>query len=163
MRLAPDETAYLINLTGAEAARMLELTAGDTAQSLFETSVSCIGAATCQVGVREAQLPCGALPQIHISGCPSSCGTHQTGAIGFRGAAKVIDKKPHSAFTLYVNGDSRQGCEAMGRELGVVLEERIPEFLVALGKTVAASGMDYASWNAKDPTAIDGVAAEYLA
>ena len=51
----------------------------------------------------------------------------------------------------------------MGRELGVVLEERIPEFLVALGKTVAASGMDYASWNAKDPTAIDGVAAEYLA
>ena len=177
MRLAPDETAYLINLTGAEAARMLELTAGDTAQSLFETSVSCIGAATCQVGVRdsqallaacvkavrEAQLPCGALPQIHISGCPSSCGTHQTGAIGFRGAAKVIDKKPHSAFTLYVNGDSRQGREAMGRELGVVLEERIPEFLVALGKTVAASGMDYASWNAKDPTAIDGVAAEYLA
>ena len=177
MRLAPDETAYLINLTGAEAAKMLELTEGDTAQSLFETSVSCIGASTCQVGVRDSQallaacikavreagLPCGALPQIHISGCPSSCGTHQTGAIGFRGAAKVIDKKPHSAFTLYVNGNDRQGQETMGRELGVILEERIPEFLVSLGKTVAESGMNYADWSAADPTAIDAVAAEYLA
>lgn len=177
MRLAPDETAYLINLTGAEAAKMLELTEGDTAQSLFETSVSCIGASTCQVGVRDSQallaacikavreagLPCGALPQIHISGCPSSCGTHQTGALGFRGAAKVIDKKPHSAFTLYVNGNDRQGQETMGRELGVILEERIPEFLVSLGKTVAESGMNYADWSSADPAAIDAVAAEYLA
>lgn len=177
MRLAPDETAYLINLTGAEAAKILELTEGDTAQSLFETSVSCIGASTCQVGVRDSQallaacikavreagLPCGALPQIHISGCPSSCGTHQTGALGFRGAAKVIDKKPHSAFTLYVNGNDRQGQETMGRELGVILEERIPEFLVSLGKTVAESGMNYADWSAADPAAIDAAAAEYLA
>lgn len=177
LRLAPDETAYIVNLDGDEAWRILRLVEADNAGSLFETSVSCIGAATCQVGVRDSQallaactaavraanLPDGALPQIHISGCPSSCGTHQTGAIGFRGAAKVIDRKPHSAFTLYVNGRSRQGEEAMGRELGVVLEERIPAFLVALGRTVAAAGVDYAAWAAADPTAIDAVAAPYLA
>ncbi|MGN0984789.1 MAG: nitrite/sulfite reductase, partial [Gemmiger sp.] len=177
LRLAPDESVYIINLNGEEAARVLGLLEGSNARSLFETSVSCIGAATCQVGVRDSQallaacvaavreagLPDGALPQIHISGCPSSCGTHQTGAIGFRGAAKVIDRQPHAAFTLYVNGCSVQGCEAMGRELGVVLEERIPAFLVALGHTVAESGRSYAAWSAADPEAIDRVAAPYLA
>ena len=177
MRLAPDETAYFVNLTGAQATELLELTDGDTAHSPFETSVSCIGASICQVGVRDSQallrasvdavrqagIPCAALPQVHISGCPSSCGTHQTGAIGFRGAAKVVDKKPLSAFTLYVNGCDEQGREAMGRELGVILESRVPEFLVKLGRTVADSGLTYAAWAAKDPAAIDAVAAEFLA
>ena len=177
MRLAPDETSYIINLTADEARRVLELTAKDTAASLFETSVSCIGASICQVGLRdsqallascvkavaEANLPDGALPQIHISGCPSSCGTHQTGAIGFRGAAKVVDGKPNVAFTLYVGGCDRQGSEVMGRELGVVLVDNIPTFLVKLGRTVAASGMSYAQWAVADPSAIDAVAAEFLA
>ena len=92
-------------MTGAEAEKILEATK-ETAQTKFETSVSCIGASICQVGARdsqallqacvkavgEAQIPDGALPQIHISGCPSSCGTHQIGVIGFRGGAKTIDK-----------------------------------------------------------------------
>lgn len=175
MRLAPDEAAYIVNLTGAEAEKVIAATP-HSAQSLFETSVSCIGGATCQVGmrdsqgllaacvaaVREAALPDGALPQIHISGCASSCGTHQTGAIGFRGASRLVDGKPQSAFTLFVGGQDRQGCEAMGRELGPMLEGDIPAFLVALGKAVAASGMDYAAWSAADPAAIDAIAAPYL-
>ena len=48
LRLAPDETAYIINLTGAEAEKILEATR-ETAQTKFETSVSCIGASICQV------------------------------------------------------------------------------------------------------------------
>ena len=177
LRLTPDEGAWLVNLTAEEARRMLELTAGNTAASLFETSVACIGAATCQVGLRDSQalladcvaavrragLPDGALPQIHISGCPSSCGTHQTGAIGFRGAAKVIDGKPLPAFTLFVGGCEGQGREAMGRELGILRWEKIPEFLVALGRAVADAGQDYAAWYAADPAAIEAIAAEYLA
>lgn len=175
MRLAPDETAYIINLTGGEAKKVLEVTS-DGAASLFETSVSCIGASICQVGVRDSQallascieavrkaeLPDGALPQIHISGCPSSCGTHQTGAIGFRGGVKMVDKKPNSAFVLYVNGQSLQGKETMGRELGTILETEIPSFLVELGKTVAESHMTFEEWNAKDTEAIDRVAAPYV-
>lgn len=175
MHLAPDETAYIINLTAAEAEKVLAVTQ-DTAQTLFETSVSCIGAAICQVGardsqgllqacvkaVREANIPDGALPQIHISGCPSSCGTHQTGAIGFRGAAKMIDKKPQSAFLLYINGDERQGQEAMGKEVGTILESQIPEFLVKLGKAVAESGTDFAAWKAANPEGIEAIAAAYV-
>lgn len=177
LRLAPDETVYIINLTASEAGKVLDLTSGNTAGSVFETSVSCIGASVCQIGVRdsqmllracveavrEAQIPDGALPQIHISGCPSSCGTHQTGALGFRGASKTVDKKPQSAFILYVNGASRQGEEAFGRELGTVLESQIPEFLVKLGRTVAESGMDYADWNAAHPEGLEQIAEGYLA
>lgn len=175
IRLAPDETAYIINLTGAEAEKVLAATP-DSAESIFETSVSCIGASICQVGlrdsqallracveaVREAEIPNGALPQIHISGCPSSCGTHQTGVIGFRGAVKRVDDQPKNAFVLFANGAERQGEERMGREIGTMEEAVIPQFLVALGQAVAASGMDYEKWAAQNPEGIDAVAANYL-
>ena len=176
LRLAPDEGAWIVNLTGGEARRVLALTEKDSAQSLFETSVSCIGAATCQVGVRdsqallracvqavrEAKLPDGALPQIHISGCPSSCGTHQTGRLGFRGGVKPVGGKPQPAFVLFAGGEERQGGEAMGRELGAMLEEDIPAFLVELGKTVTKSGLDYDAWRAANPGALEALAAPFI-
>ncbi len=177
MRLSPDETAYLINLTGKEAQQVLDLTAGDTAQSLFETSVSCIGASVCQVGLRDsqallmacveavraAQLPDGALPQLHISGCPSSCAAHQTGVIGLRGGIKKVDGKPQPAFLLYEGGCAQQGHETMGRELGAIAEGDIPQFLVKLGQTVAATGQDFATWYAANPAGLEEAAAPYLA
>ncbi len=148
----------------------------DSAKTQFEMSVSCIGGSICQVGlrdsqallracvdaVREAKIPGGALPQIHISGCPSSCGTHQTGRIGFRGASKPIDGKPQATFVLFINGNDRQGSEEMGRELGMILETKIPEFLVELGKTVAGFGMDYETWLDKNPKGLEQLAEEYI-
>ena len=176
MRLSPDEAAYIVNLTGTEAEKVLKATA-DSAETIFETSVSCIGASTCQVGVRDSQallracvdavrkagIPDGALPQIHISGCPSSCGTHQVGKIGFRGGMKRVDGKPASAFVMVIAGCEKQGAEVLGTEVGAILEEEIPEFLVKLGKAVADSGLDYDSWIAKNRTQLDEIAAEYLA
>lgn len=175
LRLAPDETAYVINLTGDEAKKILDVTK-EGAKTVFETSVACIGTSICQIGlrdsqallaacvkaVREAEIPDGALPQIHISGCPSSCGTHQTGAIGFRGASKKTESGAKSAFVLYINGKERQGCECMGREIGTILEENIPQFLTALGREAAASGMNYEAWNEKYPEALEQIAAQYL-
>ncbi len=176
LRLSPDQTAFIINLTGSEAEQVLKLTS-DSAASLFETSVSCIGGRICQVGmrdsqgllkacvaaVREAGLPDGVLPQIHISGCPSSCGTHQTGMMGFRGASKQVDGKPQSAFTFFLGGSDRQGEETMGRELGVMLENCIPAFLVELGRAVAASGMSFETWYEAEPAAVERIAQPYLA
>lgn len=175
VRLSPDETAYIVNLSEREAEKIAALTKNG-AETLFERSVACIGAEICQVGVRDSQgllracveavraakIPDGALPQIHISGCPSSCGTHQTGAIGFRGGVKKADGKVQPAFVLYVNGCEEQGRETMGRELGAIAQQDIPEFLVSLGKTVAKSGMDFTSWNAADPEAIERAAANYV-
>lgn len=175
LRLCPDEGAYIINLTGDEAKQVVALT-DDSASTLFETSVSCIGASICQVGlrdsqallaacvkaVREAGIPDGALPQMHVSGCPSSCGTHQIGAIGFRGFTKRVEDEPRSAFTLFAGGSDMQGSETMGREVGVLLESDIPAFLVELGRTVARSGMDYAAWAVANPQGIEAVAAPYI-
>ena len=55
LRLSPDESAYIINLTGDEAKEVVAITEENTAQSVFETSVSCIGASICQVGLRDSQ------------------------------------------------------------------------------------------------------------
>ena len=176
MRLAPDETAYIINLTGEEAKKVLAITAGNTAKTEFEASVSCIGASVCQVGVRdsqallqecvkavrEADLPADVLPKIHISGCPSSCGTHQTGVLGFRGAAKKVNDKTESAFLLYLNGCEEQGKEKMGEELGTILESQIPEFLTALGKTVADASLSFTQWNLENPDGVRTVAAPFI-
>ena len=175
IRLAPDETAYIINLTGDEAVRVLTATK-DGASTLFETSVSCIGGNVCQIGLRDSQallaacikavrkagIPDGALPQIHISGCPSSCGTHQTGIMGFRGGVKMLEQKPEPAFVLYINGNERQGEERMGQEVGTILESRIPEFLVELGRAVSQSGVSFLEWFAADPEAVIRIAAPYI-
>ena len=177
MRLAPDETAYIINLTGEEAKKVLTVTAGNTATTEFEASVSCIGASVCQIGVRDSQallqacvkavreagLPADALPKIHISGCPSSCGTHQTGVLGFRGAAKKVAGKAESAFLLFLNGCDVQGKEKMGEELGTILESQIPDFLVTLGRTVAASGKSFVEWNLENPQGVKETAAPFIA
>ena len=101
----------------------------------------------CVEAVKKANIKENALPQIHISGCPSSCGTHQIGALGFRGAVKSVDGKPQPAFILYVNGCDIQGKEVFGHEVGTILASDIPKFIVELGKTVENSGKDFNSWN----------------
>lgn len=175
IRLSPEEGMYIINLTGSETGKVLEATR-DGAQTLFETSVACIGASICQVGlcdsqkllakcvaeIREAGIPDGALPQIHISGCTSSCGTHQTGEIGFHGGVKRIDGKMVSAFTLHLHGCDAQGVEQFGEQAGMMLQKKIPAFLVELGKAVEAAGTTYAEWKRDNIEQIKAIAAKYL-
>lgn len=175
LRLAPDETLYLINLSGREAEKILELT-DDGAANLFESSVACIGAEICQVGVRDSQKliktlinrtrECGfrdgVLPKIHISGCPSSCGTHQIGVIGFHGGVKMVDKLPLPAFTLHINGNEEEKNERFGEQLGVILERDIPDFLIEVGKEVEASGGTYETWISENPDRIKMAASKFL-
>ena len=149
LRISPDESLYFINCNKDEALELLELTK-DSASNLFETSVACIGSGICQVGLRDSQklyntimdkirpldFADGVLPKIHISGCPSSCGTHQIGTLGFRGATKVIDKKPLPAFQLYIGGEETQGNAQFGEDAGTILEADIPDFLIEIGHAV---------------------------
>lgn len=175
IRLAPDETMYIIHLTGEEAQKVLAATE-DGAQSLLETSVACIGASICQVGLRDSQqllaeivkqvraagIPDGALPQIHISGCTSSCGTHQIGEIGFHGGVKMIDKVATPAFTLHLNGSDAQGMERFGEPAGVILQDNIPAFLVEVGKAAAASGESYGDWKKAHGEQLQEIVERYL-
>lgn len=174
-RVAPHETLYVINLTAAEAARVLEATA-DGATTLFETSVACIGAAICQQGVRDSQaalqacvaavreagIPDGALPKICISGCPSSCAAHQAGTIGFQGCVKPVPGgKPAPAFKMFLGGCDALGTEHFGDAVGVVYEEQLPALLVELGRAAAAAGQSWEGWRAAHPDQLQEILAKY--
>ena len=176
MRLDPEEAMYVINLTAKEALQVLEVLK-DSAENLFETSVACIGASICQVGVRDSQnlmksiveevrkhsFKDGILPKIHISGCPSSCGTHQVGTLGFRGGVKVIDKVPKPAFNLHVNGGELQGEERFGEDWGAMLEENIPAFMAEVGETVEQAGQTFAEWFPEHRETLKEIAEKYMA
>lgn len=175
LRLAPTEGVYVINLTKEEAKKVL-LATPDSAANLFEMSSACIGADICQVGigtsqillnqcvdrVRKEQFADGVLPVIHISGCPSSCSTHQTAALGFRGGKKPTQDGPKDAFAVYANGCALQGKEQMGEELGVMLATDIPEFLVAIGKAVQEEDIDYETFRETYPDRIKEIANRFL-
>lgn len=175
LRLSPDESLYIINCTAGEAGKALEATS-DSAATSFGMSVACIGASICQQGVGDSQQLLkmllkmeqeeafldGVLPQVHISGCPSSCGTHQTGLIGFHGGVKVVEKVPVPAFTVHYNGSDTQGQERMGEQLGTMLAEQIPEFLRLLGQAVHGSGMDFDQWIQRNPDGLKKIAATFI-
>ena len=50
----------------------------------------------------------------------------------------------------------------MGREIGTILESRIPELLVKLGKTVQESRMNFMQWLQNSPDEIETVAADFI-
>lgn len=74
----------------------------------------------------------------------------------------MLEQKPEPAFVLYINGNERQGEERMGQEVGTILESRIPEFLVELGRAVSQSGVGFLEWFAADPEAVIRIAAPYI-
>lgn len=159
IRLTPEEGMYIINCNAAEAEKILEATA-DGANNLFETSIACIGAQVCQVGIGDSQAllqECiqavrredfadGVLPKIHISGCPSSCGCHQVGAIGFRGGIKQTPAGPKPAFAIFHGGCAEGGREILADMGKAILAEDIPRFLTELGKQVASENLTYGQW-----------------
>lgn len=175
LRVSPDQSLYILNLTASEAKELLALTK-DHARTLFETSVSCIGASICQVGARDSQallaacvervrkehFPDRTLPKIHISGCPSSCSGHPVAALGFRGGMKQTKDGPRPAFAVYEMGCAIRGKENFGTELGVMLESEIPEFLVELGKEIARRGMEYQEFVEKHHGEFLNIVEKYL-
>lgn len=178
IRLTAKEGLYVINCNAEEAKQVLDVTA-DGANTVFETSVACIGSSVCQVGignsqallqacveaVRKENFADGVLPKIHISGCPSSCGTHQIAGIGFRGAMKQTPDGPKPAFAVFVGGCEKQGRENLadtniGKSITV---EEIPEFLVELGKMISSENTTYEKWIATNQERLDKLVEKYTA
>ena len=159
-RLGMDSSFYAINLRPDEAARALAIIDGDTAKDAFHASVACIGATTCQMGIRDAQACLTALlqaldasgvatrylPQLHISGCHFSCGGHQAGRIGLRGALKIVDKHPYPAYVVSAGGNSHLGQEAFGEEVATLKEETLPPFFTALAAVLEEARQPFTDW-----------------
>lgn len=175
IRLNADETLYAINLTAAEAEKVAAITEPDTARNTFEASVSCIGAAICQQGVRDSHgllirtvhdlrkdgVDTSRLPQVHLAGCPSSCSIPQIASLGFRGAAKKVDGKMEPAFMLYVGGDYTATKEQIAKEGPVLTETQIPEFLKELAGVLNAANQDFTAWLPAHQADFDALVAKY--
>lgn len=174
LRVGPDESLYIINLNAAEALNALKATE-DGARDLFETSVACIGAATCQVGLADSQgllkacveeirkhdFADGVLPRIYISGCPSSCTGHQASGFGFRGALKKTDNGQKIGFAVFVGGDERQGSELLAGQGPVIIAEDIPKFLAELGDMVTEAKSTYDKWITENHEKLDALIEKY--
>ena len=174
IRITPEESLYIINCNGSEAEKILEATQ-DGASNLFETSVACIGSQICQVGignsqellnmcideVRKENFADGVLPQIHISGCPSSCAAQQIAEIGFRGAMKQSPDGPQKAFAIYIGGCPYQGKENLSDFGKSITVEAIPKFLVELGKTVSGQNTTYDKWIVNNRNKLDELVEKY--
>lgn len=176
IRVTADEGLYVINCNAQEAERVLEQTA-DGANTLFETSVACIGSSVCQVGIGDSQsllhacveavrkenFADGVLPRIHISGCPSSCGTHQIADIGFRGAVKQTLEGPKPAFAIFTGGCDQQGREKLADTGKAMAVEDIPRFFVELGKIISSENTVYTEWIVKNQDRLDSLIEKYTA
>lgn len=175
IRVAPDESLYIINLNSYEAKKVLAAT-DDGAQTEFEHSVACIGAATCQQGVRDSQgvlrsivkavreagISDGALPKICISGCPSSCAAHQAGSIGFQGGVKKVDKSSCPAFKMTLGGSDRLGEARFGDGSVTILEQDMPALMVELGKAAQASGQRWEQWSKNHAKERNDIITKYI-
>lgn len=159
LRIGPDQNVYVINLAGKEVEAVLACTEFG-AQNFFETSVSCVGATVCQVGLRDSHgllvdlvaglrpynFSLASLPRIHISGCPSSCGTQQIGKFGFQGSFRLVDKKTYPAFIFSYNGNDTLTKERFGDICGNILQEDVLKFMVEIGTMVEKSTKDFDLW-----------------
>lgn len=175
LRITPQQGCYIINLTAQEAKQILDIT-DDGAKTIFDHSVSCVGAKRCQIGmrdshgtlekvinyIREKGYTDGVLPRIYISGCTSSCGTNQIGHIGLQGTVKVLDKKPYPAYFLSFHGEHLFNKERFGEVIGVLLEEDACAFFDAIAQHVSAHNMTYEQWLETHKEELEEVIATYV-
>lgn len=175
LRITPQESVYIINCNAAEALRVLAVT-NDGARNEFEESISCIGASTCQVGLRDSQgtlkeaimylrekdYADHVLPRIYISGCTSSCGTNQIGVLGFQGSVKVIDKKAHPAYTLSVHGNDTLKDACFGKIEGVILEEDMCRFLESIADKVSSHETIFHDWIKSYPNEFEDILKQFV-
>ena len=175
IRITPQQSCYIINLTASEAQKVLAVTE-DGARTQCECSVSCIGASTCQVGLRDSNgmlktliyylrdknYADNVLPKIFVSGCTSSCGTNQIGEIGLQGTIKVIDKKPLPAYQVSLYGNDKQNNERFGDIIGVLLEDDVCLFFDEIASKVSEKQMTYTTWKDECKEEFDTILNTYI-
>lgn len=166
IRLSTKEEMFIINLTGAEANKVVDILSQDNANTELQESVSCVGATICQQGLsdssglmqkiiqvdKEENFADKVLPKICVSGCQSSCAAHQTAIIGFKGGKKKVDGVLADVFDMFYDGSEIQEREHFGEMLGTIPADKIPEMFRELGKEIQEANSVFESWivNNKD-------------
>lgn len=159
MRLTPDQEIVVRDLGGAEAKALVYILRNHIPDMELSRSVSCVGAGVCRTGICKAsevmeeisshfkRLPLEVRKhglKIRMSGCPSSCGQHQIGAMSFSGRIAKIDGETQEAFTVYVGGRLRDKDSkgSLAAKNGNILRRDIPRFLEKIAILKKDSGID---------------------
>lgn len=162
IRISPNQTMYIVNLTGSEADMIAGITS-DGSETVFEASVACVGSTICQMGLRNSPGLLGSLiemerkerfadrilPMIRISGCRNSCAAHQVGTMALCGAPLIDGQE---AFSVFVNGSHVLGKERLGENIGDVKVSELPGMFRAIGYAVTESGTgSFLEWYRQKP------------
>lgn len=155
IRLTTMQGFYVRDLKEKDAEKLADITA--TFSSIFQVynSIACAGPRICKFGISNSQGLVdniintfnketfdmrNSLPQILISGCPSSCGQPQIGAIGLSGRKKRTDSGMVPIYSVFFNGNVVPGVARLGKVYGEIAAKKIPNFLVELAKLKLNSG-----------------------
>ncbi|MDS0524836.1 nitrite/sulfite reductase [Clostridium sp. SHJSY1] len=149
IRLTTMQGFYVRDLKQEDAEKLADITSNFS--SIFElyNSIVCAGPRICKFGISNSQGLVdniiktfnsetfeikNSLPQILISGCPSSCGQPQIGAIGLSGRKKRTDSGMVPIYSVLFNGKVGPGVARLGVVYGEIAAKKISNFLVDLAK-----------------------------
>lgn len=126
--------------------RLLDLGLGTPQPAVLRNLVACTGASTCKLGIclsrglartvrrslEASDLDLAALGklQIHISGCPNSCGRHPLADIGLFGAARRVGGTLAPHYVLQVGGCVGVGVARLAQGTLPVPARNVPMLIV---------------------------------
>lgn len=154
IRLTPTQGFVVRGLSGNDSEDLVKIISHFTSPYDIDNSLVCVGADTCRTGIGSSQkLFQGILrkfkdvpddiksqmPKLYVSGCPSSCGQHLRGEIGFSGKLKRIDGESVSVYAVYFGG--KVGMDAkLGVRYGDIMAKEVPKFLYEIALLKRDSG-----------------------
>jgi sulfite reductase (ferredoxin) len=155
IRLTNTQGFFVRDLKEQEVDEFISVIDRFTSKFSMDQSLTCVGAATCKLGLclsqnllvaikdefkdKDAEVK-AALPRLFISGCPNSCAQHEKGLIGFHGKAKRMKDGLVPMYTVSFGGKVGSGTAKMGEEFGDIAAKKIPEFLHELAILKISSG-----------------------
>lgn len=157
IRITTTQGFIVRDLKEKDALKLIYIAADNLSRHNIDNSVTCIGPATCSLGIcfsqnllqaikeklREAdEKVISSLPRLFISGCPNSCGQHQQGMIGFSGRAKRTEDGLVPTYAVSFGGKLGAGIAKIGETYGEIPAKKIPEFLLELANLKIASNFE---------------------
>ncbi|MFA5863331.1 MAG: nitrite/sulfite reductase [Phycisphaerae bacterium] len=124
--------------------KLSKLALTDVRPCPYRDIVTCTGASTCRLGICLSRGLAQAITNklsdlnlalhetninIHISGCPNSCGRHPIAAIGIMGAARKIGRHLVPHYILHFGGTIREGKTQFASGNHALPAKNIPDFL----------------------------------
>ncbi|MDR3237793.1 MAG: nitrite/sulfite reductase, partial [Spirochaetia bacterium] len=137
IRLCNDQNVIIRNLKPAELAALYplfkEISPLVSKAALIGNIIVCTGAATCQLGITIPRGALGAIEKalagagipldelngfkINISGCPNSCGRHETADLGFSGKALREGDSPYPAYNIFGGARFGENAARLGKKI----------------------------------------------